>query len=116
MQIAFVMMLALTGLGCQNKTSVAVDASPLPGYQVESPPPAIEQGGGNSMSTYSGSFAPTPYPEIPSRIYTRPEDPRSPNWHAELRTTLYSFVIGHDPDVATAREIEASIYGVDSGR
>jgi hypothetical protein len=116
MQIPFVMMLALTGLGCHNKTSLVVDASPLTGYQVESPPSASDQGGAYSTSTYAGSFAPTPYPDVPSRIYSSNSPPRSTNWHAGLRSTLYSFVIGRDPDVTTVREIEASVYGVDASR
>jgi hypothetical protein len=116
MQIPFVMMLALAGLGCQNKSSVVVDAGPLTGSQVESAPPASDQRSGYSTRTYSGSFAPTPYPDIPSRLYTNNSEPRSTNWHAELRSTLCSFVIGRDPDVSTAREIEASVYGMDSGR
>ncbi len=44
MQMPFVMMLALTGVGCHNKTAVVVDASPLICYQVESPPSASDQG------------------------------------------------------------------------
>ena len=116
MQTPFVMMLALTGLGCDNKTSVVVDASPLTCYGVDSPHAASYQGSGYSTSTYTGTFAPTPYPEIPSRTYNDIAEPGSPNWHAELRSTLYSFVFGHDPDVSTVREIEASVYGPDSGR
>jgi hypothetical protein len=114
MQIPFVMMLALTGLGCQNKTGVVVDSRRLTGYQVESPPSASYQGVGNSTSSFSGSFAPTPYPDIPSRLYNSNSEPSSTNWHAGLRSTLYSFVVGRDPDVSTVREIEASVYG--SGR
>ena len=66
MQVAFVMMLALTGLGCQNKTTVVVDASAVNRLPGRIPlPSASDQGSGYSTSTYSGSFAPTPYPEIP---------------------------------------------------
>ncbi len=64
MQIPFVMMLALTGLGCDNKTSVVVDASPLTCYGVDSPHAASYQVSGYSTSTYPATFAPTPYPEI----------------------------------------------------
>ena len=35
----------------------------------------------------------------------------TPATGTRLRATLCSFVLGHDPDVATAREIEASVYG-----
>ena len=95
---------------------MCVDAVPLTSYQVDSPHCPADQGGGYSTSTYSGSFAPTPYPEIPSRLYASHSQPHSADWHAELRSTLYSFVFGRDPDVSTVREIEASVYGVDSGQ
>jgi hypothetical protein len=114
MQIPFVMMVALAGLGCDNHTSVVVDTSPLAGYRVQSPLSGNDHGG--TFSTSAGTFAPTSYPEIPTRFYTSYSEPPSPDWHSGLRSTLCSFVIGRDPDVNTVREIEASVYGVDSDR
>lgn len=116
MHIPVVLMLALTGLGCQNKTSVVIDVVPLTSYPVDSAPLATHQGGGYSGSIYSRSFAPTPYPEIPSRIYNSDSEPQLGDWHAGLRSTLWSFVLGRDPDVNTVREIEASVYGYNSGQ
>ena len=115
MQVPLVMMLAFTGLGCHNKATEGIDAIPLTSYQVDSPATASYQASGHSTSTPSGSYAGTPYPGISSRLYARPPEPEPIDWHAELRSTLCSFVLGHDPDVTTVREIEASVYGVDSG-
>jgi hypothetical protein len=113
MQLSLVMMLAITGLGCHNKTSVGIDAVQATDYQVDSAPLASYQGSGSSPSSYA---APTPYPDIPSRLYTKNLRPQPTDWHAEIRSTLCSFVLGHDPDVTTIREIEASVYGVDSAQ
>ena len=115
MQVPFVLMLAVTGLGCHNKTSGALDGIGLTSYQVASPSLPSFQGGASSTGTGSGSFAPTPYPEIPSHLYDSYSPSDSVDWHAELHSTLYSFVFGHDPDISTVRDIEASVYGVTSG-
>ena len=114
MQVSMVMILALTGLGCQNKEATASETVPVTSCQIAPPSMSSGQGGGYSTTTYASSFAPTPYPEIPSRLYARPSQAHSVDWHAEMRSTLYSFVCGHDPDVSTVREIEASVYGADS--
>ena len=117
MQVPFVLMLAVTGLGCHNKTSGALDGIGLTSYQVGSPSLPSHQGGASSTGTGSGSFAPTPYPEIPSHLYdSYSPPPDSVDWHTELHSTLYSFVFGHDPNVVTIREIEASVYGVNPGQ
>jgi hypothetical protein len=116
MQIPFVMMLAITGLGCQNKANSVMDPLPLISSEVDSSPLPTYQGGGYSASTHSGSFTPTAYPEIPSRIYASDLPRRSIDWHAGFRSTLWSFVLGRDPDVITVREIEASVYGPSPGR
>jgi hypothetical protein len=115
MQVSMVMMLALTGLGCQNKPVGASDSFAVTSYQTDSPPLSSYQAGGYVTGTYANSFASNPYPEIPSRLYARNSQDHSVDWHAELRSTLYSFVFGHDPDVSTVREIEASVYGADPG-
>ena len=113
MHVSMLMMLALTGLGCQNKAATASDAVPMTSYQFAPPSLSSGQGAGYPTANYSSSFASTPYPEVPSRLYARPSQAHSVDWHTEMRATLYSFVCGHDPDVSTVREIEASVYGAD---
>lgn len=115
MQVSLVMMFALTGLGCQNMPADAVNAGAVTSYQTNSPPWSSDQGTGYPIAAYTGSFAGTPYPEIPSRLYPRYSQPHTVDWHAELRSTLYSFVCGHDPDISTVRDIEAAVYGPDPG-
>jgi hypothetical protein len=114
MQASMVMMLALTGLGCQNKEASASDAVHVTGYEIDPPSFSSGQGGGYSTANSASSFAPTPYPEISARLYARPSQTHSVDWHAELRSTLYSFVYGHDPDVSNVRQIEDSVYGAES--
>jgi hypothetical protein len=111
MQIPLVMMLALTGLGCQNGPSDVIDTPPLPAYQIDARPVTSAQDTSRVTSTYSGSFTSTPYPEIGTRVYNRYPSYEPTDWHTSLRYTLYSFVWGRDPSVSTAREIEASVYG-----
>ena len=116
MQVSLVMILALTGLGCQNKLADAGDAAAaVPAYRTSLSPLSSDQGTGYPTATYSGSFAGTPYPEIPSRLYPRYISTHTVDSHTELRSTLFSFVCGHDPDVSTVRDIEAAVYGPDPG-
>jgi len=111
MQIPLVMMLALSGLGCQNGSVVVIDTPPLPGHQIDAQPFTSSQRTGDATTTYSGPFASSPYPEIGTRVYDRYSSAEPIDWHTGLRYTLYSFVWGRDPDISTAREIEASVYG-----
>jgi hypothetical protein len=111
MQIPLVMMLALIGLGCQNEASAVIDTPPLPGYHIDAQPFTSSQGAGGATMNYSGSFASSPYPQIGTHVYDTPPLSQPTDWHTGLRYTLYSFVWGRDPDVSTAREIEASVYG-----
>ena len=115
MQIPLVMMLALSGLGCQNGANAVIDTLPMPGHQIDALPFTSSQGtaGGGSVP-YANTFTPSPYPEIGTRVYDRYSSYEPTDWHAEWRKTLYSFVWGRDPDVSTAREIEASVYGFQS--
>ncbi len=113
MQVPVVMMLALAGLGCQNKTSGWDGPIDVIRYQAESPALPSEQAGGYAAGRSHPSFAATPYPATTSRLCPRYSQPHSGDWHVELRSTLYSFVCGHDPDVSTAPEIEASVYGAE---
>jgi hypothetical protein len=115
MHLSMVMIIALAGLGCENKPTSASEPPALPDYQVVSPPIPSFQESGYSADGSSNSFSPTPYPEIPSHLYTLNTQPRIVDWHAEMRSTLWSFVLGHDPDVSNVREIESSVYGVNYG-
>ena len=97
-------VIALTGLGCQNKSSDLSDVSA--GYQRRIATPAV---------TTAAIRATQLHRRIPvttrgvmatmSRMSTRPIG------DANCVSTLCSFVLGHDPDVSTVREIEASVYG-----
>jgi hypothetical protein len=104
MHVAIVLIIALTGLGCQNK-----------GCNGNDPQPAYRPAGGGY--TFAG---PCFYDAIPAaRSDNVPGndwgaggtwDPY-PNARAVLRSTLDSFVLGRDRWVATPRQIEASVYG-----
>jgi hypothetical protein len=101
---AVVMAIALTSLGCHNKSG---DVSYLP--------PASSSIGSGYTNPYPRYTTPSSY----SGFYTRSfsddvSDVYPTHWDA-VRATLCSFVLGRDPGVATAREIEASVYGDDSG-
>jgi hypothetical protein len=111
MQVSMVMILALTGLGCENKSADAPDTVPAVFVQGDAAPVASFQGGAYTPGNYASSFASTPYPEIPSHLYSAPTLAHDSDWHACVRSTVYSFVFGHDPDVVTIREIESSVYG-----
>jgi hypothetical protein len=112
MQVSMVMILALTGLGCENEPAGARDTLPPVFDQGHAAPSTSFPGGGYTPGNLANSFASTPYPGIPSYRYSAPRTvPHDSDWHAELRSTLYSFVFGHDPEVVTIREIEASVYG-----
>jgi hypothetical protein len=103
MQGAVVMLMALSGLGCQNKIS---DSGEIPAVvspivsPVANPAPV--------------ATTPPAYPQylVPGSGDTETAD--TTHWGV-LRSTLCSFVLGHDPDVTTAREIEQSVYGYGYG-
>ncbi|MGP0065370.1 MAG: hypothetical protein ACLQGP_17430 [Isosphaeraceae bacterium] len=98
MQVSFVMLMALSGLGCQNKGCEA------------SPSPQTYHGSGQyTANVYPGSMAPSGYPAYGPGGY-RIGHPEDYDFHGAVRSTLWSFVIGRDPDVASAREIEETFY------
>ena len=115
MQIPLVMMLALSGLGCQNGASAVIDTPPLPGHQIDAQPFTSSQGtaGGGPCRIPALSLRrhiqKSAHVFMTATLRSEPTD-----WHTGLRYTLYSFVWGHDPNVSTAREIEASVYGFQS--
>jgi hypothetical protein len=108
MQGAVVILMALSGLGCQNKsadagdlpTSVSPIVSPL-----ANPLPI-------SANPLPSSTIPPPYPSY----YFEPDAVPDTTPRGVLRNTLSSFCLGRDRDVRTPREIEASVFGFESGR
>ena len=103
MSPAIVMLVALSGLGCQNKT----DSRELP--VVLSPAAASP-----SPEVHSASTSPPPYPRYYPESYPDPEDLYNSRLGC-LRATLYSFVFGKDPGIPSASEIEASVFGYGNG-
>jgi hypothetical protein len=103
MQGAMVMLMALSGLGCQNKID---DSGGLP--------TAISPIVSPATTPALGAVTPPPYPQYVVSGFDDTQAGDTNHWGV-LRSTLYSFVIGHDPDVMTAREIEASAYGYGYG-
>jgi hypothetical protein len=99
MQGAFVMLMALSGLGCQNKIS---DSGELPAAVSPIVSPAVNPA--------ASATTPPPYPQY-FNIGSGDTETADPDHWEVLRSTLWSFVLGRDPDVMTAREIEASVYG-----
>jgi hypothetical protein len=99
MQASVVMMMALSGLGCQNKSC---DASVAPaGYDAS--------GQCAATHVHAGSVAPSGYPAN-SAGHSLDNSLQSYTLHSSIRSTLWSFVLGHDPDgVPTVAEIEASL-------
>jgi hypothetical protein len=89
-----VTLIALSGLGCDHK-SCAVAHSP----------PALDVRCGAHEDGHA--FAPTGYPAYAPSGYNCESPGHSGH---SLRSTLCSFVLGRDPDVPTAREIEATFY------
>jgi len=102
MQGAIVMAIALSGLGCANKSCELSDAPPA----CSSTDRAHAKPYPSYASSYSGYY---------SRSYGGHDSPAQISHLGGLRANLYNFVFGHDPNVATAREIEESVYGRGSG-
>ena len=97
---SFLMLVALSGLGCQNKTADQVD---LP--TVLSPAPASP-----SIVAAPAGTTPPPYPRYYPENLPDVEEMYSNHW-SSFHATLYSFVFGHDPGIPSAREIEESVFG-----
>lgn len=110
MQATVVMLIALGGLGCQNPAS---DLPPIPavGGEVEAP----------SSESTAPAPAPaiTPYPSGYPAYGVSPiltgDIPEDNSFRGCVRSTVWSFIIGRDPDVPSAREIEAAYYGGQHG-
>jgi hypothetical protein len=134
MSHAFIMLVALSGLGCQNKPVEPSDApaalSPAPTIPAQAqetpaaipaPPPAspsASTSGSPEAPSPTTSAAPAaalegttppPYPRYFTEPYPDPEALYST--HAGiLYATLYSFVWGKDPGIPGPGEIEASAF------
>jgi len=104
MQGAMVLLMALSGLGCQNRSDGLADAPKAPSAVVAP-----------SVDALPGYTTPPPYPSYYPEIDANVESGYRTPWNA-MRATFCSFFLGKDPDAPTAREIEASVYGFGSGR
>jgi hypothetical protein len=93
-----VLVVALSGLGCQNKSC---DASVVP--------VACYASGQPIAHVHAGSVAPTGYPASSANRYGS-DHYAGYDLQSSIRSTLWSFVLGHDPDgVPTVAEIEAGL-------
>jgi len=100
MQGAVVMVIALSGLGCNNKSCDVSDATP-----------ACRSTGCSCANPYPGYATPSSHSGYDSTSYRGYDSPAHTSRVGLLRATIYSVVFGHDPDVPTAREIDESVYG-----
>ena len=99
MQGAVVILVALGGLGCQNK-----------GCDVLPSPQTTHYASSQSFAnTCPSGVTPLGYPSCSAGSSTG-DGSSGYSTRGAVRSTLWSFVIGHDPDVATVREIEATFY------
>jgi hypothetical protein len=124
MQGAMVLLMALSGLGCQNRSDGVADAPTAPSAvvapavdapAVAAPAIAAPTIAAPTVDALPVSTAPPPYPRYYPEIDANVESGYRTPWDA-MRATFCSFFLGKDPDVPTAREIEASVYGYGSGR
>ena len=95
-----VMVIAFSGLGCYNK-----------GCDGSCGTTSYYASGQSMTNVYQSSVAHWGHGASSSGSY-RGCDTSDYSHREALRSTLWNFVLGHDPDVPTVREIEASI---DSG-
>jgi hypothetical protein len=133
MSHAFVMLVALSGLGCENKPGEPSDPQAAPSPAAASPAqeaapaaasPAQDAAGGTSTPAVEApaaiptappvttplSASPPPYPRFYPETFPDVEDLYST--HAgRMYATFYSFVWGKDPGIPSASEIEASALG-----
>jgi hypothetical protein len=101
MQGAIVMLMAMTGLGCQNKP---VDSTDLPAVLSAAPASPSPE---TPTAATTETTTPPPYPRFFFETFPDPEAVYSD----PLSAALYSFVFGHDPGIPSAQEIEASALG-----
>jgi hypothetical protein len=104
MQATVVLLVALSGLGCHNKTCDVIDL----------PPTSSCYGGGDSI-VYPSHDTPSPYSAYSSGPNSGYDPPQEAGFGGALLDTLYSFFHGRSPGVPSVREIEASAYGYRAG-
>jgi hypothetical protein len=92
---AIVILMALGGLGCHNK-----DCQAFPTPQV------WHQPGVQACTTLPSSWG---HPSWPASQGTYIDSTDHSMGGGSWRGTLWSFIIGHDPDVPTVRDIEARL-------
>ncbi len=102
-----VMVIAFSGLGCHNK-----------GCDGSCGTSSYYASGQSVTNLYPSAVAPSGHPAHSYGNYGGCDTSGS-SFRDNLHSTLYSFVFGHDPDVPTVREIEASLesggYGYSGG-
>jgi hypothetical protein len=94
------MLVALSGLGCQNKTENPSDLPAVLAAPAASPAP----------ETPAVTTTPPPYPRYFPQNYPDPDAMYTTHMDS-FRATLYSFIFGHDPGMPSAKEIEESVFG-----
>jgi hypothetical protein len=100
-----VLLMALSGIGCQNKPTISGDV-----------PPALPSTAGVPGDVSAQLPGPSPYSAHLSALQT-PHHPLEDtgNFWGSLHDTFYSFFCGRSPGIPSAREIEASVYQYDAG-
>ena len=129
MHATVVMLIALSGLGCQNPEGVSAPTSPAATPPAATPPatappaatppaatppataPPAEVGpaasGSGPISGYD--YAPPAYGTFPSAVCDCVADPAGRDSLGRcLNDTFCSFIIGRSPDVPSVRQIEAA--------
>jgi len=96
-----VLLVAVGGLGCQNKSCDGFSARPAASGQCDGHASAI-------------SIAPPGSPTESGCPYSGCDALGYPG--GALCATLWSFVLGHDPEVIRARDLEGSFYSGGYGR
>ena len=101
MLCTFVTLVALSGLGFQNKP---IESSDLPAVLSTAPAaPAVE--------AVAPSTMPPPYPRYYAESFPTTVEANYADCWSSFHATLYSFIFGRDPGIPSASEIEASVYG-----
>ncbi len=99
MHASLLLMVAVSGLGCQNKVCQSVDIPPAAYGVIGGDPSAARL---PSYYTYSAGFATSEFDD-------------GFTVHDSLRDTFYSFIFGRSRGVPTPHDMEASVPGYDVG-
>jgi hypothetical protein len=101
---AIMMAIAIGGLGSHNKSLDVTEA-----------PSTYAPIGSAYANPYAIYTTPSSYSGYDSMGYRSYKLEEYTSHRGAVRSTLWSLVLGHDPDVPTAREIEETVYGTNSG-